>query len=195
MDEISMDIERLLDAVHRSSEYQEYQKQAAQLDKDPELKARVMRFRGDNFRLQSQVNQDELFHAAKGEGAYLNGNAIHASSTEHFGDAVISYGSTPYTKSEAKNLFPIFYNIFMKCGDFRRTGSAELDMCYVACGREHGYLERDLKPWDYSAGTVILREAGGVVKNWKGEEPSYLKNEDILACVPQFEENLLKELL
>ena len=46
MDEISMDIERLLDAVHRSSEYQEYQKQAAQLDKDPELKARVMRFRG-----------------------------------------------------------------------------------------------------------------------------------------------------
>lgn len=57
------------------------------------------------------------------------------------------------------------------------------------------YIERDLKPWDYSAGTVILREAGGVVKNWKGEEPSYLKNEDILACVPQFEENLLKELL
>ena len=56
---------------------------------------------------------DELFHAAKGEGAYLNGNAIHASSTEHFGDAVISYGSTPYTKSEAKNLFPIFYKIFM----------------------------------------------------------------------------------
>ncbi|NSG81614.1 YlbF family regulator [Blautia schinkii] len=65
MDEISMDIEKLLDAVHRSSEYQEYQKQTAQLDKDPELKARVMRFRGDNFRLQSQANQDELFHAAE----------------------------------------------------------------------------------------------------------------------------------
>lgn len=137
---------------------------------------------------------DELFHAAKGEGAYLNGNAIHASSTEHFGDAVISYGSTPYTKSEAKNLFPIFYNIFMKCGDFRRTGSAELDMCYVACGREHGYLERDLKPWDYSAGTIIVREAGGVVRTWKGEEPTYLTNGDILACALQFEEILLKEL-
>ena len=46
MDEISMDIEKLLDAVHRSDEYQEYQKQAAQLEKDPELKARVMKFRG-----------------------------------------------------------------------------------------------------------------------------------------------------
>ena len=59
---------------------------------------------------------DELFHAAKGEGAYLNGNAIHASSTEHFGDAVISYGSTPYTKSEAKESVSDFHNIFMKCG-------------------------------------------------------------------------------
>ena len=65
MDEISMDIEKLLDAVHRSSEYQEYQKQAAELDKEPELKARVMRFRGDNFRLQSQASQDELFHASE----------------------------------------------------------------------------------------------------------------------------------
>ena len=138
---------------------------------------------------------DEMFQAAKGEGAYLNGRKIQVSDTPDFGDAVISYGSTPYKKEEARNLFPIFYSIFMKCGDFRRTGSAELDMCYVACGREHGYIERDLKPWDYSAGTVILREAGGVVKNWKGEEPSYLKNEGILACVPQFEENLLKELL
>ena len=53
MDEISMEIEKLLDAVHRSDEYQEYQKQAAQLEGDPELKARVMRFRGDNFILRN----------------------------------------------------------------------------------------------------------------------------------------------
>ena len=137
---------------------------------------------------------DELFRGAKGKGAYLNDRRIHVAETPKFEDAVISYGSTPYTKEEARNLFPIFYNIFMKCADFRRTGSAELDMCYVACGREHGYIERDLKPWDYSAGTVILREAGGTVKNWKGKEPSYLKNEDILACAPQFEDVLLKEL-
>ena len=65
MDEISMEIEKLLDAVHRSDEYQEYQKQAAQLEADPELKARVMRFRGDNFRLQNHSDKDELFHIAK----------------------------------------------------------------------------------------------------------------------------------
>ncbi len=61
MDEISMDIEKLLDAVHRSSEYQEYQKQAAELDKDPELKARVMRFRGDNFRLRARQARMSCF--------------------------------------------------------------------------------------------------------------------------------------
>ena len=65
MDEISMEIEKLLDAVHRSDEYQEYQKQAAELDKEPELKARVMRFRGDNFRLQNQADKDELFQVAE----------------------------------------------------------------------------------------------------------------------------------
>ena len=65
MDEISMEIEKLLDAVHRSDEYQEYQKQAAQLEADPELKARVMRFRGDNFRLQNYSDKDELFHIAE----------------------------------------------------------------------------------------------------------------------------------
>lgn len=65
MDEISMEIEKLLDAVHRSDEYQEYQKQAAQLEADPELKARVMRFRGDNFRLQNHSDKDELFHIAE----------------------------------------------------------------------------------------------------------------------------------
>ena len=130
------------------------------------------------------------FHmSAVALGLYENGEIVFGIVYNPF-----SYGSTPYTKEEAKNLFPIFYHIFMKCADFRRTGSAELDMCYVACGREHGYIERDLKPWDYSAGTIILREAGGIVKNWKGEEPSYLKNEDILACAPQFAEILLKEL-
>ena len=65
MDEISMEIEKLLDAVHRSDEYQEYQKQAAQLEADPELKARAMRFRGDNFRLQNHSDKDELFHIAE----------------------------------------------------------------------------------------------------------------------------------
>ncbi len=136
---------------------------------------------------------EELFSGTKGQGAYLNGKQIHVSGLKDFKDAVISYGSSPYEKNRAKALFPVFYDIFMKCADFRRTGSAELDMCYVACGRQHGYIEVNLKPWDYSAGTIILREAGGTVNTWKGQEPPYLKNANILACAPQFAEILLEE--
>ena len=133
---------------------------------------------------------EELFYGAKGEGAYLNGTPIHASDQPEFKDAVVSFGSSPYEKNRAKELFPIFYNIFMNCADFRRTGSAALDLCYVACGRQHAYLEQNLKPWDYSGATVILREAGGTITDWENKEPPYLENSDILACVPQFREIL-----
>ena len=66
---------------------------------------------------------EELFYGAKGEGAYLNGTPIHASDQPEFKDAVVSFGSSPYEKNRAKELFPVFYNIFMNCADFRRTGS------------------------------------------------------------------------
>ena len=107
---------------------------------------------------------EELFYGAKGEGAYLNGTPIHVSNQPEFKDAVVSFGSSPYEKNRAKELFPVFYNIFMNCADFRRTGSAALD----------------------SGATVILREAGGVITDWENKEPPYLENSDILACVPQF---------
>lgn len=133
---------------------------------------------------------EELFYGAKGQGAYLNSERIHVSKTPEFKDAVISYGSSPYEKWRGEKLFSVFYNIFMECADFRRTGSAELDLCYVACGRQHGYIEQNLKPWDYSAGSIILTEAGGIIKGWSEDTLPYLKNADILACAPQFESKL-----
>ena len=135
---------------------------------------------------------EELFCGAKGEGAFLNGVPIHVSDQPEFKDAVVSFGSSPYEKNRAKDLFPVFYNVFMNCADFRRTGSAALDLCYVACGRQHAFLEQNLKPWDYSGATVILKEAGGTISDWKNEKLPYLANADILACVPQFREILLQ---
>lgn len=133
---------------------------------------------------------EELYYAAKGEGAYCNGEQIHVSDTVKLQDAVVSYGSSPYEKKRAVNLFPVFYRIFMNCADFRRTGSAELDLCYVACGRQEGYIEQDLKPWDYAAGSLILTEAGGCVKSWSGGSLPYLKNADVLACTKKIEASL-----
>ena len=112
---------------------------------------------------------EELFCGAKGEGAFLNGVPIHVSDQPEFKDAVVSFGSSPYEKNRAKDLFPVFYNVFMNCADFRRTGS-----------------------WDYSGATIILKEAGGTISDWKNEKLPYLANADILACVPQFREILLQ---
>ena len=137
---------------------------------------------------------EELFHAVKGGGAFLNGEPIRVSGLSDFKDAVVSFGSSPYEKERAKELFPVFYKVFMNCADFRRTGSAALDLCYVACGRQHAFLEQNLKPWDYSAGSVILTEAGGIATTWSGEALPYLRNSDVLACAVQFEETV-RELL
>lgn len=133
----------------------------------------------------------ELFHAAKGRGAYLNGDRISVPSHVEFKDAIVSFGSSPYEKEKAKEFFPIYYEIFMRSGDFRRTGSAELDLCYIACGRHHAYLELNLKPWDYSAGSIILTEAGGVITGWREDTLPYLKNADVIACAPQLSEEIL----
>lgn len=130
---------------------------------------------------------DEMFTAAKGEGAYLNGVSIHTSEEVELRNSIISYGSCPYDKSHAKELFPMFERIFVNCADFRRTGSAAIDFCYVACGRQHGFLELNLKPWDYAAGSLIVQEAGGVVTDWKAEKLPFLKNSDIFVSTMKLE--------
>lgn len=135
---------------------------------------------------------EEMFHAAKDCGAWMNGNRIRTDESAGLSDAVISFGSCPYEKEKAKDFFPLYLKIFEKCADFRRTGSAALDICYVACGRQHGYLEQDLKPWDYSAGSLILTEAGGKIHQWSGKPLPYLKNADVLAYTTALESELYR---
>lgn len=133
----------------------------------------------------------EVFTAAAGQGAFLNGMPIHVSSFENVQDALISYGSSPYEKERAHSLFALYERIYMHCADFRRCGSAALDLCYVACGRQDAYLEQNLKPWDYAAGALIVTEAGGSIGTWKKEEAiPYLENSDIFATNGKIDEEL-----
>lgn len=137
----------------------------------------------------------EMFTASAGQGAYLNGRKISISSTEKMADALVSYGSSPYEKERAHELFGVFERIFCACADFRRSGSAALDLCYVACGRLDAYIEQNLKPWDYAAGALILKEAGGCVGTWKqGETLPFLENSDVCATNGILEYSL-RELL
>ena len=111
---------------------------------------------------------DEMYWAKKGEGSFLNGKKISVSAAKTMSESLIAIGTSPYRKNEAPENFRTFEKIYMDCQDLRRTGSAALDMAHVACGRIEGYIEKKLKLWDFAAGTVIVREAGGKVLDYEG---------------------------
>ena len=113
---------------------------------------------------------NEMYYAQKGKGSYLNGNQIFVSDANTMEESLISVGTSPYFKGEADEIFRTFTEIYKACQDIRRCGSAALDMAHVACGRIEGYLEKHLKIWDYAAGTLIVREAGGEVLDYTGEQ-------------------------
>lgn len=137
---------------------------------------------------------DELFHAEKDGGAYLNGEPIRVTSAKELSESLISVGTSPYRKDLADRNFEIIKRLFVATEDIRRCGSAALDLCYTACGRTDGFFERNLKPWDYCAGTVILREAGGTVTDMAGGEPSYKLPSDIAASNGNLHGKLLEIL-
>ena len=111
---------------------------------------------------------DELFTAEKGKGACLNGRKICVSSTDKLIHSMLATGF-PYDLRESQNNNLIHFNNFiMSAQAIRRAGSAALDLCYVAMGRFDGFWELKLSPWDVAAGSLIVREAGGIVSDFKG---------------------------
>lgn len=124
---------------------------------------------------------NEMFWAEEGKGAYRNGRPIHVSGAKDMGESMISIGTSPYYKEMAKENFPVFQSIFMDCQDIRRTGSAALDLANAACGRIDGYFERGLKLWDFAAGMLLVREAGGLVLDYRGADAGTGNVSDIVA--------------
>lgn len=103
---------------------------------------------------------DEMFTAEKGKGAYLNGKKIEVSSNT-LENSLVTVGTSPYNKEFANQTFNIAKDIYLKSKDIRRTGSAVLDICYVACSRTDAFFEKRLSFWDYCAASLILEEAKG----------------------------------
>ena len=123
---------------------------------------------------------DETFSAISGEGAYMNGNAIHVSSDD-LENGVVLFGSSPYNTELAKASFELAYEYFQKCLDIRRSGSAALDLCSIASGRAELYFELILSPWDFAAGALIVEEAGGIVTTVEGGALPCLEKSSVLA--------------
>ena len=106
--------------------------------------------------------KDELFSARRGGGAFLNGSPIHVS-TRPLSQGVFGMGTAIYKREYLEPTMRLTEQLFRRSCDFRRLGSAALDLCNVACGRTEVFFEYSLCPWDYAAGSLLVTEAGGAV--------------------------------
>jgi myo-inositol-1(or 4)-monophosphatase len=127
------------------------------------------------------VSGNEVFTAWKNGGARLNGNPIHVSSAARLSDSLVATGF-PYSYfGRLEKYMKSLSHFFKTTHGVRRLGSASVDLAYVACGRFEAFYEYGLHPWDIAAGTILVREAGGRVSDFSGNERN-LTGDDIIAA-------------
>ena len=138
--------------------------------------------------------KDEMFVAEKGNGSYLNNQRMRVSSRSKLKDCIVFTGGPKvesknkelaleeYKKISSKILIPI-----------RKLGSASLDMAYVAAGRCDGFWQRNLNYWDIAAGIILVKEAGGFVTDFEGEN-RYVENKTILATNSKISKEMIEVL-
>ena len=127
-------------------------------------------------------NRNELFTATRGSGAFLNDRRIRVTRTDRLDSALVGTGF-PFRELE-NNLHR--YVTMMKTmmrgtAGIRRAGAAALDLAWVAAGRMDAFWEIGLSPWDMAAGALLVREAGGLVSDFDGED-KYLDKGEIVAA-------------
>lgn len=136
----------------------------------------------------------EYYIAVKGRGAFLNGERIHVSDRP-LGKSVISFGTSPYRKDDFADVsFRKAHDIYVKCADLRRSGSAVLDLYNVACGRLDGFFEFTLSPWDYTAGVVVVTEAGGRLTAFDGGSVTFDRDSSMLCTNSVIHDELMQIL-
>jgi len=113
--------------------------------------------------------RDETFTAEAGKGARLNGRPTRVSRTPRLSEALLVTGFA-YDRAERSHYYVEFYRDFMtRCHDVRRSGTAALDLAWIAAGRADGFWEFGLSPWDVAAGRLLVEEAGGRVTDFTGK--------------------------
>lgn len=113
---------------------------------------------------------NKVYSAAKGLGAQVNGESIRVSQTTELNDSLLATGFFPDNTTALRDQLKIFSDLVYQARGIRRAGAAAYDLCLVAEGVFDAFWEPNLKPWDAAAGVVLVREAGGVVRNYSGQE-------------------------
>ena len=114
--------------------------------------------------------KNEMFFAEKGQGAYLNNIRTRVSNKSDFKNSLLVTGGPRYASNIKDKIFKEYIELAKKVRPpIRKSGSAALDLAYVAAGRFDGSWQRELKYWDIAAGIIIVKESGGYIENLSGK--------------------------
>ena len=137
--------------------------------------------------------KNELFTGSKGRGAFLDDRRVRVTKCAHLRDALVGTGF-PFKELGRLDLYMRQMRTMMtSSAGVRRAGAAALDLAYVACGRMDGFWEMGLSKWDMAAGSLLVKEAGGLVGGLTGEDDWY-ESGDILAGTPKVFAQLIEAL-
>jgi len=133
----------------------------------------------------------ECFTAEAGKGSFLNGQKLSVSSVEHIEHAVAAVSLPPKVQPGSRDLAELA-RITVACQAIRRTGSAALNLCYLAAGRFDAYWGGNTKPWDIAAGALMIREAGGLITGTDGGPLCLTDSRFVAASTKNLHEEMLR---
>ncbi|MEM9058608.1 MAG: inositol monophosphatase family protein, partial [Pseudomonadota bacterium] len=137
--------------------------------------------------------RQETFTASRGTGALLDGRRIRVSGRKGLDGALIGTGFPYREGDDIDRYLGMFRRVMTRAAGVRRPGAAALDLAYVAAARLDGFWELNLKPWDIAGGSLLIREAGGMVSDIDGAE-TYLDSGNVVAGSPKVFKELLAAL-
>lgn len=140
-----------------------------------------------------EPSRDECFSAWQGGGCFLNDKRIKVKTNDRLAHSLLATGFPYYDYSRMDNYLELFKHLAQNTRGIRRWGSAAIDLAYTACGRYDGFFEYSLNAWDVAAGMVLVREAGGIVTDFQGEDNS-TNNGEIVAGSNALQPTLLKSV-
>lgn len=135
----------------------------------------------------------ECFAASRGHGARLNDRRLRVSKQTQLSAAMLGTAFPVRNATRSQRYIPVIEALSGKCAGIRATGSAALNLAYVASGRIDGMYDFGLRPWDIAAGCLLVQEAGGLVSDPQGSE-DYLKHGNVIAGTPKVFKGLLQTL-
>lgn len=134
--------------------------------------------------------RDELFTASRNQGAQLNSRRIRVSGKGNLNESLLGTGFSVRNLEKVDNVMRVMRGLLPRVSNLKISGSAALDLAYVACGRLDGYWEQGINAWDMAAGSLLVREAGGLVADFSGGQ-DFLERGDVVAANPRLFNELL----